>query len=692
MTAPRPTTPASQHLAPRRWHVRSAWALIGAAAIAPASFAQSPPAPTPPGAVETDPSQLLATLGDPTRPPDARRAAARTLLHSTDPRAREHLESLLDSRTQPQPAQPTGASTDPADAQATLLRAIADAPVAPPWLAAPLIRLVRDSGATDTSLARRSLAIGALSSVRSRDAIRGLVTIAGDPATPDSLTASAYKALARLTGHEEFGADHQAWTLWLSQIEWQPEAEFRRILAEGLAAQTDRLTRERDSAADRLTDDLRAAVQAAASIEVRSRLIEHAIRDPLPTIQRAGFAMALSELANTRALDERVPAAALELLSSPALETRRAAADLLSVLAPSSYAQPIAAALERESDPGVASRLLKSVARWPTESVRPAILRWAEGAEPARSPAIDAAEALFDRGMLIDPADRSRLLTALTSIPIERLSPAGVRLRYLTGADSDRGAIRAWLVSAEPTRRQLMGESLARDPVALRDLVDLARTDAVMFVPALKALTAHSRNVESYHTARLLRAPDEQLRKSMLLQLCAQLSTTDLLTVARAEDALEFREAMLARLTGEPVATLLSVDYPFITSSLTMHPSAIAGLQLLAETRLELNQPASALRALDTLAPINSRLSAAAADMRTKALVWLGRIDDAEPIPSGPEPWIDALAHCLDQPHAPRALAVIESRFAETLTPEQSARVATLREQMRTFVGPRLGD
>lgn len=628
----------------------------------------------------------------------ARLKAAGRLLVSTDPNARETLEALLDARSgltngqtrDTPPGGPRAAHTP--DAQTLVLRAIAASPSASPWLAAPLIRIVRDTGATDTSLPRRIAAVSALASVRTRDAVRGLITIAEDRASPATLRAACFQALTRLSGHEEFGDDLSAWSLWLTQIEWLPEAEWRRVLAEGLAARADAAARDRDLAVGRLTDDLRKALQAATTIDDRSRTIERALRDDLEPVQQAGFAMALQELANTRPLDQRIPVVALDLLRSDRVSTRRSAAELLSVLAPPGFAEPLANALERESDASVASRLLRCVARWPVESVRPVVLSWIEAGEPARSPAIDAAEALYDRAWLTSPVDRARLLSALAATPIDTLAPSGVRLLYALGSTAEHAQVRALLTSVDPARRQLIGEVLSRDAAATSDLVSLARTDASMFVPALKALTSHDPNADSFYTALALAAPNPEVRRLMLLQLSSRLSVDELLTVARDQPDAEFRESLLARLTTEPIAAFFTpTPTTFIdTRMTTMHPSMAAGLLLLARTRLDLDQPALALKALDALTPLTpTRTPDAAIAMRTEALVWVGRVDEAAKLQAGVGAWIDGLRHCIDQPHAPRVLEVIEKRFGTSLSEEQSRRLASLRESMQTFVGPR---
>ena len=686
-------TPA-RHSAPFRqlpaiaagWAIAACW--VAPAILPPVLASAQPSVPASPQPGTGDDLSLLGNLSASLQ---ARQAAARRLLSSADPDARARLDSVLSAR----PAEPVQTGSEPGadpsqSARLVLLRVITEQVSAPPWLAAPLIQIGRGDAPDAARQSERVAAIAALGSVRTRDAVRGLITIAGAPDTPAPLLSTCYAALARLSGREDLGTDHRAWSMWLTQIEWLPEAEWRRVLAEGLAGQIDGVLRERDAAVTRLVDAFRKDVQAATNVEDRSRLIERAIRDDIVALRRAGFAAALQELANTRALDQRVAQAAQDQLRSDQAQTRRAAAELLNVLAPPGLGEALEHALRAETDPSVAALLVRGVTRWPSQSVQATVLKWLEYGEPTRTPAIDAAEALLDRGWLSDQPSRDRVLAALKLSPLEQLSPGGARLLFVLGGQNERDAVMRAIRSAEPARAQVLAEALAKDPAAAEVLLSAARTDASMFIPAARALAAHAPSALAYAALESLPAPSSDVRRSMLAMVATRLPPSDLLVVARDQDDAEVREAMLARLTSEPLRRMFDPAQPNSPAIVTQHPNVVAGLLLLCDTRLELGQPAAALRALDALAPMGEGVDVSVRDaMRTEALVWLGRLEEAQAAAASADAWLAGLGRCADQPHASQVVSIIERRFGSQLSKEHGERLSMLRDRVATFVGPR---
>lgn len=627
----------------------------------------------------------------------SREAAARRLLSSVDAESRARVDALLSSKAVEAAAAPESGSEPGADpsqsGRLVLVRVISAEASAPPWLAASLIQIGRADATDGPQQAERAAAIAALGSIRTRDAVRGLIAIAGASDTPQPMASACYGALARLSGHEEFGTDHRAWSMWLTQIEWLPEAEWRRLLAEGLAGQMDTVLRERDAAVARLLESFKKDVQSASTIEDRSRVIERAMREDIGSVRRAGFAAALQELANARTLDQRVAKAAADLLRSDQVQTRRAAAELLNVLAPSGLSEELERSLGAETDASVAAVLLRGVTRWASAGMKDSVLKWLEYGEPTRTPAIDAAEALLDKSLLQDEPSRARVLAALGRTPVDQLSAAGMRLLFVLGNQDARDAVMRSVRSADPAKAQVVAESLAKDPAALELLLNAARTDESLFAPTVRALAAHQANAEGYGVAQSLPTSSPELRRSMLLQLGSRLPPTDLLSIARREDSTEMREALLARLVSEPLRRTIEASAPSSMPgpTFTQHPSVVAGLLLLAETRLELGQPAAALKAIDALAPMGPGVDAPLrASLRTEALVWLGRLDEAQAASGSPEAWLTGLWHCADQPHAGQVVALIESRFKDKLSPDLVTRLAALRERATTFVGPKM--
>lgn len=629
-----------------------------------------------------------ALLQSPTASRESRTQAARFLLGSADPRARTELTDVLTIHPEELGiSQPDSGDQPPSETRTIVLQAIAQCDDVGDWMTQHLLVLARTPLAADRTLEQQLAAVEALGSVRTRIAARELVTLACGQASPAQISAGAYAALTRLSGHEEFGNDCRLWSQWLMQVEVLSDAQWHQTLTTAIAAQARAAMLERDAASRRLVDRFSDELQDAQTIEERSLLIESAMRDELTPMRRAGFTAALQDLANSRPLEPRVGQAAMDILASSIAESRRDAAELLNVLAPSSFAQRASDALKRETDSRVAALLLKSQARWPSPDLRATVLRWMEFGEPTRTPAIEAADALYDRGWLFDQADREKALRVLSNADADALPPAGVRLLFALGDQEQKTRVSTMLRTGTSDRRRVIAEVLARQPDALPVILDAARADGALFDAALKALTAHWQTADSYRLALSLPTDDPDLRRALLLQLAAKLSPDDLLAAAVQETDLENREAMLARLVSEPLRWT-SGTMPGLASA-TQPAGVRDGLLLLTQTRLELGRPSAALIALDALAPASVLTDTLQRDaLRLEALLWLGRIDEAAQLSCGPGEWLAGLDRCTDLAHAPRVLATIRERFGTAMSPDQIMRLAILRDRTASFVGP----
>ena len=147
---------------------------------------------------------------------------------------------------------------------------------APAWLVTPVARILAEPGVTE---ADRLAAIGALGAIRTRDSMRVLLEQAKvDPLRSGKVRTAVMGALARLSGRAEFGEDLNRWQLWYGQVQWLPEAEWRRELAEGLAGRADGLARERDQAVARLIESLRQQYIQIETVDDRSGQLVRLLR------------------------------------------------------------------------------------------------------------------------------------------------------------------------------------------------------------------------------------------------------------------------------------------------------------------------------------------------------------------------------------------------------------------------------
>lgn len=639
--------------------------------------------------------------------PRERAAAARRLLMNPAGEAKAILRDVLD----PMAARLPTAEMDAPDAQMVVLREIAEMPSAPVWLLEPLRSLmdpaegeagatgvagdaggaVGAGGAAGISAARRQAIIAAAGSIRTRDSLRWLIDQAGRAVRSardggqDRPAAPVFRAMVRLSGRAEFGENLERWSLWLSQVEWISEAEWRRELAEGLAAQTDELARQRGRAVERLVGSLRAAYNATESIADRSARLAEFLRDAVPEVRALGLSLATQELANARRLEANVGTAAVELLSDESSETRRAAAELVNILAPDAESDRVVAALGVERDPRVAAVLLRAASRWPSDRVGATAVSWLEAGGVTAGPACELVDAIVRRaaeeGRGAPAVDSARTIAALRAWESMRngdMPPAGLRLLYVLGDEADRRRVESRLRDEDPAQRWAAATALAPVEGAVEALAEAALLDPRLFQPAVQAVIKHKPDAEAYGwLARIPNVGADQ-RREQLATVSTLLSHADLFRVASETDDLSLRERMLSRLMSEPIST-----QQLLPGSRTLRPAVVAGLLLLSQTRADLGQPAGALAALDTISPgvaingtglVNDRFAA----RRVPLLLWLNRIDEAGRLSADLSAWLDGLEYCVKLPHAGRVLAAIDARFREA-SGEQAERLRALR-------------
>lgn len=596
-----------------------------------------------------------------------------SLIASTDPAVQANVRAALAVK-----GSGGDVAKDGAPAQADLLTAIERSPSAPEWLAEPLAALARDG-----DVSQRVAAVRALGAVRCRGALAALITAARDRNEP-RVADAALASLARLTGRTDLGADLNGWTALLAQVEVLSEEAWRGQLAAWLAARVEGAGAERDAVTARLTDLLRARVLAGVLPSDRTAALSDMLTDALPAVRKAGYTLAMSELANARAPGDGVLTAAVGGLKDPSPELRRAAAELLAALASPASADGLAAAAKAEDDPSVAANLLRALARVRPPGCLETAVVWAERDGVARVPALEAVAALSADGPVED-ALKARVLAVIASRPLAEASAAGLRLACLWGTDADRAEVARLQATTDPGLRATAAEALSADARGLDALLAAARDDATLFEPAARGVTRFRATAAGYAALAMLPAPSVEARNAALERVAALLPTPGLVAIARSSADAAFREAILSRLTS-----------PGDGPSPENGPDRTAraeGLLLLARTRLELNQPALALSALDALAAPSAGLASdrpACDAVRMMALCALGRVDEAERLDVPALPWVEALERSADGPHARRVLAAVERKYGLQLETELVARVDAVRRRLGAFVGPEM--
>jgi hypothetical protein len=237
-------------------------------------------------------------------------------------------------------------------------------------------------------------------------------------------------------------------------------------------------------------------------------------------------------------------------------------------------------------------------------------------------------------------------------------------------------------------------------------LLAAARTDPTLFAQATRAIKAFAADGEGFRLLSGAAAPSNADRQKALLELTSGMSASTLVNVAAQTSDLRLREAMLARLVSfsarESVKTGAPTERPQLpaldqspdavtNAERRTSPDRVRALLLLCRTRMELRQPGAALKALDALVldgegTADPEIPA----LRTTALLWVGRIDEAAAIDGGPECWLDGLENSIGQVHAMQVATLIDERFgsAGKLDDSLRRRFEVAREQAAAFVGP----
>lgn len=614
----------------------------------------------------SEPGPLISVLLDGAAEPASRDSAADRLV--TLANRPEVARSIIDILEKPPASK---------DAPQILLAAIARAWDVPGRLSRPLIDLAEQADA-----ARAPGFMGAIAALRTPDSARALVRFLDSTQPP--VRAGAAEALVRMTGRDDLGDDSPAWRDWLDHTRGLSMAQWDSLLAEGVWRRSQRLDADRRTMADRLTDGYRQLYLAlpATPGDQRAKLLSQMLLGTRPELRDLGFEIVSREVASGKSVDGPVSDAAAELLSSPSASVRAKAAALVMQLTRPSVAPRLVQALVTETDPATASQLLLGLARWPDAAGREPALKWLESDPKVRPAAAEALLALRREGLITSPADQDRIAAALRQMPASELNPAACQLLVAFGDDRDRQTVADLLSAGGAASKTGAAEALVGRPEFVDAILNAAKVDPALFATAARAVSANRATAAGYEQLASLAAPTADDRTRALLETSAALRPTELLDVAKGTEDPAFRQRLLARLTEhgpEPKGGLQPGD-----------PEAISqGIVLLARTDLALKRPDLAAAALDALPR-----SAAGVDsqellqLRTVALLWSNRMEDAQQLDAPAAAWIEGLERAIAEPHARAILREIRQRFGGGLTKEQAERVKELAARLSSIGAP----
>lgn len=597
--------------------------------------------------------ELMRQATDPQLPSSAREAAAARLITETSGPAAALARRVI-LATEP----------DLAPRRAVLIAAVTRAIDPAPDLFAALAESL-DAAPPESAPA----VIEAIGSFRTRAAASLLLTRAS-PDRPAAERSAAFRALARMTGHDEFGARLDRWTSWFDEQRGSSESAWARQIASGLAARADRLAVDRRDAVARLVDvnrRLYLSFAAGPSPGDQVRLLGALLEDPRDDLRWLAFDILSREVSSGRAVDPSLQAAVVRLVRDTSPTVRARAAMVVRQLDPPGASAAVADALAAEAVPESAAALLLAAARWPSEACVDPALRWLRNGSETRAAAVQALLSLARAGLLTD-ADRDRVAGELRVTLSAEWTPAECRLVALVGTRDDRERVAELIEGAPGPLRTAAADALADDPAHLDRLIRAA--DPELFDIVARAIARHRSTASGLLLLREVAAPSLDARRSAMLQVAAVLPTGELLRAATLVEDQRTREAMLARLAG-----------PFPPGDADADTLG-EGLNLLAETRLALGNPESALIALDAANGTTTPARARSEFLRVVALLVLGRIDEASALDAPASAWLEGLAQAISRPHARSIVDAVAARFSAGMSPADAQKFESLRRRL----------
>lgn len=591
-------------------------ALAGAARAQPGSQPSPQPTPIatpPPAPAATAPSDPLHELADGSQGFEDRLALALGLIERDQ---RQLVSQGLD------------VSGDPA-ARRMLLEAVAATRLPPTWLEPLLLPLVRASSAPAEDASALSRACAAA-------AARSLAQALLDRARAEP----AWSAPVRLALAEMLGlspSDPQVLSRAQAVLDAHPdETSWQRARAAALVRRVDTLSTRLSRASSELVVAHRTTYELLSdNPQRRPKLLARWIIDDSADVRELAFTLAGRELQAARPLGEEFAQAVVRALALPDPRTRERAAGLLPRLTIADPAIFIEHALRREQDPAVVAALLAAVAqRWREPAIIPAVVDRLSG--PARAGALSAGLEILRRSEVSDE-HRALLAEAVRLIPPAEWSPDSCKIMMLVGTAEDRARMRERLAELASSGQDgpspaliELADALADDPLALEQIVSVARAQPALASLAVRATRDHGTARDALDLALQLRFPSEAALVEAIKAVVPLLDDQNLAEAAQIVDG-----------PGAPV--VLDGLLRRTASSPEVAVAQIQASARLANIHLQQSQPELALAALGMIEEQWGTSDPFWSALRVSALVGAGRAEEASALGGSPNAWIRGL-------------------------------------------------
>lgn len=417
-------------------------------------------------------------------------------LAGDDPSRREAGRAVLRLLTEPSPPPAPAAwlSEDPA-ASLRFLVGMAESQAEIEALAGALIRALRTGENGEARWVFESLTADARSATlgvlaRSQEAAACQVLVAWLEAAPAAQRQPIAASLHAMTGRDDLAASPQAWRQWLGRHQHLPPLAWRGLLAEGLHRRAERLAlRERDLVA-RLVESTRRFYTSLAPAD-RSGAMASLLADTEPAVRLLATDLLLRDLERGISPGPEATVALSNLLNDPLPSIRQASALLIDRIVPEGSAARLSVALRRETEPEVATVMLRAYRRAPDPAAIDALLRWLEHGEPTSAPAMRALLALLETGYTPSDDQRDRVLAAILPHDASTILPSAVHVLARLGGMEGQMIVRELLDTSRAEVRRAAADAVLVFPDAVEDLLAAAEQDSSLLQRAADAVARH---------------------------------------------------------------------------------------------------------------------------------------------------------------------------------------------------------
>ncbi len=449
--------------------------------------------------------------------------AARTLLDREWPNGNDALAALLepggDVTTQraiaqaltKRPEVPPARFAKPLEAllmsaQSPLLEDVAGAlgRMGANGVTAQMARLALDQ---EASFNARRGAILALGQMRTRQAASTLMELVSQNDAAKAVRQEAFRALARLSGIDEYGNDLDRWQRWWRKHQRMTDAQWFARLIESYARRNSELSERARGLVDRLVQTQR-SVYLATPADQRQALLVKMLDDQLAPIRQLAVDLAGQLLVSPEGVGKELRQALRRHLDDGSVAVREGASRLLTDLFDEPAAKLIAGRLaeNREAERSVLRNYLLMMSRLPQAEAVDAMVGMLDGQEHS-----DVATAALSKAIeadLLNDVRKARVLAVVR----QRLAgdtppaPGYIELLGRLGGESDWERIEQWLAHEDPNVRGAAARAwqqgdqstavLARraDDRAVQPFLYASATSRAAEPGTLRALVAHKPN------------------------------------------------------------------------------------------------------------------------------------------------------------------------------------------------------